>query len=264
MDARALLSSSTSRAVELGLSPDLSVVSRSDLESMLRELSALRPVSVRPDVGLAVPDVLVGDVSPIVIDTETTGVDPTRDRIVAVAAIVEDQRFVQLCNPGIPIPESATAVHRIRNEDVVDAEQFERAFAKIEILIGRDSHVWPLAYKAPFDRSMVAAELERAGLSHSASHYAGLEWIDPLVIINSVDKFEKGKTLVQACKRRGIQLEQAHSALCDAEATMALWRRLLEENPAIARMRLPQFLELQKQRRQEQEEEFRKFREGKP
>ena len=64
-----------------------------------------------------------------VIDCETIGLDPGTDRIITVAVIRAD--FTQLdrgtsltgdslvaeVNPGVPIPESATAVHGLRIAD---------------------------------------------------------------------------------------------------------------------------------------------------
>ncbi|OWK34230.1 3'-5' exonuclease [Fimbriiglobus ruber] len=69
-----------------------------------------------------------------VLDLETTGVDPARDRIVefAVLKIAPDGRS-QLCHqrvrPGVPIPPAATAVHGITDAAVAAAPPF-RAIAR--------------------------------------------------------------------------------------------------------------------------------------
>jgi DNA polymerase III epsilon subunit family exonuclease len=62
----------------------------------------------------------------IAIDLETTGLDPRRDRIVALAAVkfVGDAvvpALVTLVNPGQRIPASATTIHGIDDAMVADA-----------------------------------------------------------------------------------------------------------------------------------------------
>ena len=59
----------------------------------------------------------------LVIDTETTGIDPTAARVVELAAVKfrngePTARHGMRLNPGIPIPNEATAIHKITDEDV--------------------------------------------------------------------------------------------------------------------------------------------------
>jgi DNA polymerase-3 subunit epsilon len=56
----------------------------------------------------------------VILDLETTGVDPQKDRIIEICVLrftPPDQRVrhTRRLNPGIPIPAEATAVHGIRN-----------------------------------------------------------------------------------------------------------------------------------------------------
>lgn len=70
-----------------------------------------------------------------VYDLETTGVDTETAHVVQAAivryraGIVLDRRQV-LCNPGIPIPEEATAIHGITDEMVANARP------EVEVLTG--------------------------------------------------------------------------------------------------------------------------------
>lgn len=64
---------------------------------------------------------------PIVIDTETTGVDVSKDAIVEIAAVYKDASgeeriFESFCNPGSPIPPTAMAVHHITDDMVAQAD----------------------------------------------------------------------------------------------------------------------------------------------
>jgi DNA polymerase III subunit epsilon len=65
----------------------------------------------------------------IYYDTETTGTRPEKDRIVEIAAYdpENNKSFQQLVQPGIPIPEEATAIHGITNEMIANAPSFEQA-----------------------------------------------------------------------------------------------------------------------------------------
>jgi DNA polymerase III subunit epsilon len=62
----------------------------------------------------------------IYYDTETTGIRPDKDRIVEIAAYdpLNNKSFEQLINPGITIPDEATAIHGITQEMVADAPSF--------------------------------------------------------------------------------------------------------------------------------------------
>ena len=67
----------------------------------------------------------------IVFDTETTGTDPQRDRIVELATlkIMPDGSREEKCkrfNPLVPIPKDATAVHGISDADVRNEPPFSK------------------------------------------------------------------------------------------------------------------------------------------
>lgn len=63
---------------------------------------------------------------PIFYDTETTGVNPQKDRIIEIAAFdpVQQRTFEKLVNPGISIPADASAIHGITNEMVANSPSF--------------------------------------------------------------------------------------------------------------------------------------------
>jgi len=64
-------------------------------------------------------------------DLETTGTDPSRDKIVEIAVVRLDpgggrETRTRRINPERPIPPDATAVHGIRDEDVKDEPTFRQ------------------------------------------------------------------------------------------------------------------------------------------
>ena len=66
----------------------------------------------------------------VFFDIESTGTNPYRDRVVELAVIKvfpdgQRQETVRRFNPTIPIPEGASAVHGITDDDVKDCPTFD-------------------------------------------------------------------------------------------------------------------------------------------
>jgi len=68
---------------------------------------------------------------PIFYDTETTGIRSDKDRIIEIAAydLLQNRTFIELVNPGMPIPKEATAIHNISDEMVKDAPTWKEVGA---------------------------------------------------------------------------------------------------------------------------------------
>lgn len=104
----------------------------------------------------------------IVLDTETTGLNPNQGhRLVEVAAIeicdrkVTDRMFHRYINPEREIDEGAAAVHGLTLERLQNEPRFaEIAPALLEFISGAEL----IIHNAPFDMGFLNAELARAGL----------------------------------------------------------------------------------------------------
>lgn len=104
----------------------------------------------------------------IVLDTETTGLDPRQGhRIIEVAAIEIDNRqvskrhFHRYINPERVIDAGAEAVHGLTLERLSNEPKFvEIAPALIEFIRGAEL----IIHNAPFDVGFLNSEFERAGL----------------------------------------------------------------------------------------------------
>ena len=103
----------------------------------------------------------------VAIDVETTGLDSRRDALVALAAIPfvggeARTGLVTLVQPGRSIPPAATAVHGIRDEDVIDAPGIDQVLAQVEavcsgrVIVGHD---------IDFDLAMLHAAHAARGLA---------------------------------------------------------------------------------------------------
>lgn len=153
-----------------------------------------------------------------VVDIETTGLFPTRDRIVEVAVVHVDSagsvtdRFCTLVDPQRDV--GPTRIHGLTASSVVGAPTFAEAAATIWRWL--NSRVF-VAHNARFDLSFLDVELARCGLhlppppvmctmSLSSSYLVGLP----------------ARTLTACCEAAGIQLSNHHSALDDAFAAAQL------------------------------------------
>ena len=105
----------------------------------------------------------------IVLDTETTGLDPRQGhRIIEVAAIelngrsISDRSFHRYINPEREIDAGAAEVHGLTLERLQDEPKFaEIAPSLLEFIRGAEL----IIHNAPFDVGFLNKELELAGLS---------------------------------------------------------------------------------------------------
>ncbi|TVL93148.1 3'-5' exonuclease [Streptomyces sp. SAJ15] len=171
-------------------------------------------------------------------DTETTGVDVERDRIVSAALVVqrtaggvpEVRRW--LVSPGVPVPPEATAIHGLTEEHLQRhgrwpapvMEEVARALAQ------QSARATPLVVmNAPFDLTLLDRELKR----HRNASLAGylsihpLCVLDPYVLDKHLDRYRKGRrTLTDLCAHYGVELTGAHDAAADATAALDVVRAI--------------------------------------
>lgn len=101
----------------------------------------------------------------VVVDLETTGLDPATDRIIEVAILkvrngAVASRFHSLVDPQRDIPAESTAVHGLRTQDLAGAPTFDAIAPRIrELLAGRTV----VGHNVKFDLGFLKAEFERLG-----------------------------------------------------------------------------------------------------
>ncbi len=103
---------------------------------------------------------------PIYYDTETTGTSPATDRIIEIAAYdpTLQKTFSKLVNPGMPIPEGATAIHGITDAMVAEAPSY--AVVGQEFIDFCSGDVVLIAHNNDgFDRYFLENEAKRHGLT---------------------------------------------------------------------------------------------------
>lgn len=162
----------------------------------------------------------------IFFDLETTGTDVVKDRIIEMSLIKvypdgREEKKNRRINPGIPIPPASTAVHHITDEDVKDEPTFAKiAKSLFEIFEGCDIAGFN---SNKFDIPLLMEEFSRCGIKFDI---AGRHLID---VQNIYHKMEP-RTLVAAYRYYcGKDLEGAHSALADTEATYEVLKEQIQK-----------------------------------
>lgn len=163
----------------------------------------------------------------VFFDLETTGINIATDRIVELCYIKvypngnEESKSMRI-NPEMHIPEASSAIHGIYDEDVKDCPTFKQVARELANAIegcdlaGFNSN--------RFDIPMLAEEFLRAEVDFDLTRRI----ID---VQNIYHKLEK-RTLSAAYKFYcGKDLENAHSALADTQATYEVLQAQLDKYP---------------------------------
>src|ERR1035437_8741059 len=152
----------------------------------------------------------------VFFDLETTGTIVGIDRIVELAVVKlwpngERSECEWRFNPEMAIPEAATQIHGIRDEDVRDKPTFRDSLGEIREVF-RDSDVAGFNI-ARFDMPMLQCELERAGVKTLSSRNI----VDAMTIFHLKEKRDLSAAFRYFCDK---DIENAHSALADVRATV--------------------------------------------
>jgi DNA polymerase-3 subunit epsilon len=145
----------------------------------------------------------------VAFDTETTGVDAENDRVVTAAVVAvgggqtSDSR-TWMADPGVEIPEQATAVHGVTTDQArVDgsdaADVVEDITAALAEQLGAGVPV--VVFNARYDLTLLDREARRHGVLPLVERLAGLDVapvIDPLVLDRQIDRYRRGSRKLPA------------------------------------------------------------------
>ena len=166
----------------------------------------------------------------VFFDLETTGINITKDRIVEISYLKVTPDGKEECktrrvNPQMPIPEQATAIHGITDDDVKDCPAFKELAkslaAQIEgcDLAGFNSN--------RFDIPLLAEEFLRAGVDIDLTKR---KFVDVQTIFHKMEQ----RNLIAAYKFYcGKELTDAHSAESDTRATYEVLMSQLDKYPEL-------------------------------
>lgn len=161
----------------------------------------------------------------VIVDVETTGLEPRLDRIMEIAAVkVLNGEIVDewdtLVNPKIFVPQISTSISGITTEMVKDAPPFEAIAQDYMNFLGTDSVF--VAHNVDFDRMFLNKHLERHEM-------AGMEnpYLCTFRLAKQVHPNLSRYGLGALTEMFDIELSQAHRALHDARATAQLFNKFM-------------------------------------
>ena len=169
---------------------------------------------------------LLEDLAAVSLDTETTGLNVRRDRLLSVAAVpLQGARifrasvFDRLVNPGSRIPPGSTAVHSITDAMTADAPPFRSISADLAAFCGEQ--VW-IGHNIGFEIAILRREYALAGLA----------WRDPigldtLRLYAALYPDAPDVELDAVAADLDVDVRGRHTALGDALVTAEVYRRML-------------------------------------
>ena len=161
----------------------------------------------------------------IFVDTETTGIDRNKERLLEVACIeVVDRvptglQLHQYINPEQEVTEGAFRVHGISWDKVKSEPKFaEVAKSIIDMLKGRIF----VAHNAPFDMGFLNVEFKRAGFDFQIGR--DVEVLDTLKLAKEIYPGQKN-SLDALCTRLSIDRSSRvlHGALLDTQLLVQVY-----------------------------------------
>ncbi|QIE42023.1 DNA polymerase III subunit epsilon [Rhodobacteraceae bacterium SC52] len=168
------------------------------------------------------------DLTYVVFDTETTGLDPKGgDEIVQLAAVrlvngkrVDGETLNQFVDPERSIPAASTKVHGITDEMVAGAPTIDVVGARFHRIC---EHAVLVAHNAPFDMAFFHKQADRIGARFDHPVFD--------TVLLSAILFGQGEThtLDALADRFGVVIpeEDRHTALGDTIATAEVFQRMI-------------------------------------
>jgi len=161
----------------------------------------------------------------VIVDVETTGLEPRLDSIIEVAAVkvlngeILDE-FDTLLNPGVFVPQETTDITGITTEMLKGAPQFADVAEEYMKFLGEGTVF--VAHNVEFDREFLNVHLMRSEREKMLHPYLCTYKLAKLVHPNL-----KRYALSELAKVFEIELPQAHRAIHDARATAELFGRFM-------------------------------------
>jgi DNA polymerase-3 subunit epsilon len=207
---------------------------RSLIGSFGHMLTRLRSAAAPPPVVTLADDEPLATLPALLLDTETTGLDVMRDRIISIAGLPHHGAVVDalpppldlLLHPGIRIPKTSTAIHGIDDRMVATAPTLALLWGSIQL-------AWQgrvlVGHNIGFDIAMLRHEAAR----HRLTFHPPAGALDLGLLYAGLKPRAAQITLERIAEDFGVTLHGRHTALGDAESTAGIWQRML---PALGRI----------------------------
>ncbi len=172
------------------------------------------------------------------LDLETTGLDPAKDKIIEIGAIrfvngEEEETFEEMINPQMPIPDFITKLTGITDDDVKAAPTIDKKLGRLLEFID-DSLI--IGHQVNFDASFIeyllrVDEEDFVNWEKETQRFKYMrnKRLDTLFLSRIFLPFLPRMKLGVVAKHFNIDLENAHRALDDSRATGLIFLHLIEK-----------------------------------
>ncbi len=162
-----------------------------------------------------------------IIDIETTGGNPYRDKITEIAIYVHDgkkvvKEFQTLINPERKIPYFISRMTGITDEMVSGAPRF---YEIAKTIVEFTENTIFVAHNASFDYNFIKSEFKSLG------YFYQRESLCTVKLSRKIIPGKKSYSLGKLCHELNIEIENRHRARGDALATVKLFELLIQQNP---------------------------------
>jgi CBS domain-containing protein len=161
----------------------------------------------------------------VVVDTETTGLDPASAMIIEIGAIAisgygrSEETFETFVTIDGPLPDQARAVTGIHDSDLECAPRFPSAFQQLRTFCGERVVI---GHSFGFDLAVFAGECRRHNVEQWHAVFLDTRYLAQLVIPNLPDY-----SLELLAGKLNVSITNRHRALADARLTAAVFTALL-------------------------------------
>ncbi|MCF8236641.1 MAG: GIY-YIG nuclease family protein [Saprospiraceae bacterium] len=164
-----------------------------------------------------------------VVDLETTGGRPDRDKITEIAIVIHNgediiETFSSLINPGVSIPPMITRITGITQEMVDDAPPFYEVARQVALMTEQTVFV---AHNVRFDYQFLREAFSDLGFTFSRPHLCTVKMTRKA--FPGLPSYSLGNLI----RHFGISVNSRHRALDDALATSRLLELILEKENRI-------------------------------
>lgn len=161
----------------------------------------------------------------VVLDTETTGLNQWKDKIIEISLVKYSHgkkvdEFSSFVNPMMPIPEQASSVNHITDSDVVSAPAFSEIWAEIQRFF--DGTV-VIGHNVTFDLGMIESNMP------SNAKELQVQYLDTISLSKKAFPGRSSYRLESLAKDLGISDTQDHRAAADVDLTARLFEKCRSE-----------------------------------
>jgi DNA polymerase III epsilon subunit family exonuclease len=169
----------------------------------------------------------------LVIDVETTGLDPSHDSIIQLSACLlsrrdlgEELHFTSRIQPTTAVSDSARLIHGISDEELRDAPALPDVVRAFDAFVPHD--VILCGHNVGFDVSFLRSAYERAGIQFAFDYHSLDIWSIAFFVLGAREVKLQNYSLNSLCSLFGIQRDRYHDALQDVRVSSMILRHLFK------------------------------------